>query len=584
MSELPVVEPSAIRSHDPLRARRLVIHSLRVALFLCILLMIRFKGQQNDFSVDALDIDPTAIQFVQAVFPLATSIGESEGAQQVNVITDQEGAQLGYVLQTSPMSNHIIGYSGPTNCLVILDRDNRIRRIEILASGDTVEHIDQIKEDPEFLDSFRGLGFETEDAWRDLDAVSGATLSSYAIIGAVANRVGGSAPDLKFRSKPQVENVRLLFPAANRIEASSQTGSWSVHDPSGGKIGTVITTTPVADHLAGYQGPTATLIGLDMDGRCTGLAVDQTYDNDPYARYLNDDYSFLGFYTGKRLEELAELDPEKHEIDGVSGATMTTQAVAKAIPLVAKWQLENQQPSALPPKSSANVSQVATRSLLSYWADGVTILLTIIGLAFSFSRLKHWKRVRIGFQIVLIVVLGFYSGHLVSQAQLAGWASHGVAWRVAPGLACLTLAALLVPIFSKQQTYCQHLCPLGAIQQLTRNRLPWRFKLPRWLALIPGMLLIAVVAISVIGIPFNLASLEPFDGFAFRVSGWASISILVVGVAVSLFTPMAFCRFGCPTGLMLNFLKFRGDSYQLGLKDFVAGGLAVLGFVMMSWL
>ena len=64
----------------------------------------------------------------------------------------------------------------------------------------------------------------------------------------------------------------------------------------------------------------------------------------------------------------------------------------------------------------------------------------------------------------------------------------------------------------------------------------------------------------------DLAAIEPFDGFEFRVAGWATIVIFVVGLLVSLVSPMAYCRFGCPTGAVLNFLRFRADSHRLGLS------------------
>jgi polyferredoxin len=78
-----------------------------------------------------------------------------------------------------------------------------------------------------------------------------------------------------------------------------------------------------------------------------------------------------------------------------------------------------------------------------------------------------------------------------------------------------------------------------------------------------------------------LASIEPFDGFAFRVAGWATIGVFVVGLIFSLVSPMAYCRFGCPTGALLEFLKFRADSQRIGTRDWAALLLLAIAFSML---
>jgi polyferredoxin len=184
---------------------------------------------------------------------------------------------------------------------------------------------------------------------------------------------------------------------------------------------------------------------------------------------------------------------------------------------------------------------------------------------------------------MVIVMLGFTSGHMLSQASIAGWSAHSIPWRVAPGLVFLSLAAVLVPVVSKHQPYCQHICPFGAIQQLGRNRVKWKLQIPkpvgRLLEWIPFGLLAMVVLVAVSRSTFNLAGIEPFDGFGFRVAGWATIGVFVFGLLFSLVSSMAYCRFGCPTGAMLNFLRFRADSHRLGMRDLAAVTLAAIGTI-----
>jgi len=160
---------------------------------------------------------------------------------------------------------------------------------------------------------------------------------------------------------------------------------------------------------------------------------------------------------------------------------------------------------------------------------------------------------------------------MVSQAFLAGAAQHGLPWKSAFGLSALTLAALFVPLTTRRQVYCHQLCPHGALQQLVKGKvcsprtLPR--KLDRVLRLIPFLLLSLAIMTAVLGWPINLASIEPFDAYLFRVAGVGTISVAVIGLVVSLFVPMAYCRYGCPTGMMLGFLRRHGRSDRWSRRD-----------------
>ncbi len=535
---------------------RVVVHGLRIALFVLILWLIRDAHRDAIWNESNLAESPLALEFIQKLIPNADSISNER-------VLDATGNTIGSVLQTSPQCDRIIGYSGPTNCLIALDIKNQILSIEIANSGDTVDHVAAVKDDPEFAKSFQGIGFGKSEGWRDIDAVSGATLTSYAIIESVAKRMGGSAPSLKFSPQPDLEKVRTLFDDATKVDQTDRVNVWKVSS-NATELGSILSTTPIADELSGYQGPTMTLAGFDVSGKCVGLLVDQTYENQPYASYLDDDRHFQKIYLGKTIREIAKMIPEESGIDGVSGATMTSICVAEGLALSAADTL----------KPTLNVDSQFKRGPAYLWADMITVLLVCFGVALSFGKSGKLKSFRLIYLIAVIVFLGFINGHILSQASVVGWAKNGIPWRVAPGLTLLSLAALLVPIFSKHQPYCHHICPFGALQQLTKKRIGWTIKISqsidRLLRLIPYALLLLVVVIAMTRSAFNLASIEPFDGFAFRVAGWATITIFVVGLLFSLFSPMAYCRYGCPTGALLGFLKFRADSHRIGTRDWAA--------------
>ncbi len=576
-----------------------LVHGLRVLLLVAILVIVRYANQkQADVGYD-LSSDADAIAFVESAFEAQRvfqiePVG-NDGEWEVRVAleaVEAKGARVGYLMRTSPQSDDITGFSGPTDCLIALNNEHEIVSVGILSSRDTVEHVELIQKAPHFFDAFSNRNAGAESNWSDIDAVSGATLTSYAIVASVAKRISGRQPALKFRAQPAIEKVRMLFPEADRLQSQGRPAMWKVSNDQGRVLGEVLSTSPAADDLVGYQGPTATLIGFGVGSKedeptCIGLAVDQTYDNQPYASYLDEAYGFQKKYKGKTLAQMAEMDPGALGIEGVSGATMTTMSIAEGIPLATTAALRKVEPNVA---GTQKPQMGATRDWWSYGADFVTMVLTVIGVAFSFTKLAGLKWLRVGYQVAVVVLLGFYSGHMLSQASIAGWAANTVPWSLAPGLVLLSLAALAVPMFSKHQPYCQHICPFGAMQQWARTPMvkrviPWKVNLPKGVATalrcVPVILLAIVVVTAVSGSRFNLASLEPFDGFGFRVAGWATIAVFVVGLLFSFVSPMAYCRFGCPTGALLNYSRFRADSHRLGLRDLVAVGLLVLAIILL---
>jgi NosR/NirI family nitrous oxide reductase transcriptional regulator len=250
---------------------------------------------------------------------------------------------------------------------------------------------------------------------------------------------------------------------------------------------------------------------------------------------------------------------------------MTSRAVAEGLAEFAKVATRPAAESAKP-RFAISASAIGTGAVILFG--------TILGL----SRLRGRKRLRVVFQLVLIAYLGLMNGDLLSQAMIVGWAKVGVPWQSALGLVLLSGAALLSPLLTKQNLYCTQLCPHGALQQLLRNRLPWRLKLgkkvTKALELIPLLLLLWVVVVAITGMAVSLVGIEPFDAWVFRIAGPATIAVAIIGLLASLFVPMAYCRFGCPTGALLNFLRLNARSDRLGRADAAALGCLALAVAL----
>lgn len=547
-------------------------------MFVTTLVMVRLHYQRQLEVLAATQSAAVAIDDVQAFFPDAAKISDAKSGRASQTVLSVDGTTLGYVVQTSPQCDAIIGFSGPTNVLIAFDTDDRVVSADVLWSRDTREHLDMILDDGRLLAAWNGLTWDelsarlTSADAMSVDAVSGATLTSLAIVESVALRLTGQRPtSLRFPDELTLEEVTDFYPDAGRLTGGSQP---TVLDKDGNELGYVLRTSPAADNITGYQGPTDTLIACDADDRILGIRLRQSFDNDKYVGYVRNEDYFLALFNGKTLAELAELDLFEAQVEGVSGATMTSMAVADGLVAAAKDAIVSRTKSvaiAVPRERSVNVTWRTIASSL--------IVLTGVGMGFLPRLFRRGLSRRI-FQVAVIGLLGIVNGDLVSQAILVGWAQNGIPWQLAPGLVIVTVAALIVPMVSRQQPYCQHICPHGAAQQLLIHRIPRQWKLPvslhKVLSPIPFLLLLTVVIIAMTGLPVSLVDLEPFDAWVIGLAGASAATIAIVGLVTSLFVPMAYCRYGCPTGALLQFLRYHSRSDRFTRQDAAAAVLTAV--------
>ena len=189
---LPIV--TAPRS--PVRAY--LVHAFRICLFLAIIWLIHdqhrmYQSQQADRDAAAVVLD-TVLPF----FPTADSINAWDRRHGGRVVTDAQGEVLGFFLQTSPITDHVLGYSGPTNTLIAFNQQNQVVGVTVLSSGDTPEHVADVLRDRQFLETFVGRTWDEVAQMPDPDGVAGATLTSMAIAEGIRRRLGGTRPSLRF--------------------------------------------------------------------------------------------------------------------------------------------------------------------------------------------------------------------------------------------------------------------------------------------------------------------------------------------------------------------------------------------------
>jgi hypothetical protein len=76
-------------------------------------------------------------------------------------------------------------------------------------------------------------------------------------------------------------------------------------------------------------------------------------------------------------------------------------------------------------------------------------------------------------------------------------------------------------------------------------------------------------------LPLNPASVEPFDAYLIQTAGWATIIVAIVGLIAAAFIPQAYCKYGCPTGTLLEFIRSHGHADHFARRDLAAGLMVV---------
>ena len=94
---------------------------------------------------------------VREFLPEASALLADREGDDRFVLEDRNGNPLGWALSTSPIGDEVIGYAGPTQSLLVFGPDDRLLGIRILHSLDTVNHVEDVRENDHFLKQWDGL-------------------------------------------------------------------------------------------------------------------------------------------------------------------------------------------------------------------------------------------------------------------------------------------------------------------------------------------------------------------------------------------------------------------------------------------
>ena len=102
-------------------------------------------------------------------------------------VKDTKGVKLGTVLYSSPYSDNVKGFNGPTPLLIALDAEGRIKNVVLLENQETPKFAQHVVNGGLF-ESWNGLTVD-EALNKEVDAVSGATYTSNGVKNSLITRL-----------------------------------------------------------------------------------------------------------------------------------------------------------------------------------------------------------------------------------------------------------------------------------------------------------------------------------------------------------------------------------------------------------
>jgi hypothetical protein len=227
-------------------------------------------------------------------------------------------------------------------------------------------------------------------------------------------------------------------------------------------------------------------------------------------------------------------------IDAVSGATITSQAIITGVQNSASGQ------QFTPPFKFATFDNLAA-----------LFLLTILTFACFFP--KKIMKYRTVLQMLTVVVFGFWLGQFLSFVQIINWLSGGMNWQIHFILLLVLALSVGIPVIFGKAFYCTWVCPFGAAQELCGKVGGRKIQLPtkaaKVLKPLRERLFIVLLILLWTGFAFDVTLVEPFSAFSVTTVSYWMLGFASVFLIVSMFIPKAWCRFFCPTGFVLEWIR-----------------------------
>ena len=362
-----------------------------------------------------------------------------------------------------------------------------------------------------------------------------------------AGLISGGGSDLKFdlgaHRKRLLSHAQKLFAEAKFEFASEHELPYLIVEQDEERF-VYLESEEVVHGIHGYAGPINVGVVINADGTTHSVHHVSSKETESYLNRI----ASRGFYSQMKDMELSG----QHEIDAVSGATLTTEAVAET----ASELISLASPEPLVTLSEIDeMNPFQVRAILS---DIWILHAIVIGLMFMYGIQKRWRKSKRGMLILSILSVIYIGFFLNNSFTYVSFIHPFVGTSVSALVGIYALFVLLGAIWGKN-TYCKYVCPFGNAQRLAMRFTPkkWTGKFflsNRWIGRVRNAIALTLIVGVVMGMRgwSNFELFPDFFGMEF-LSMWFIIAAGTVFITVRY--PMLWCRLLCPTGSVLDTLS-----------------------------
>jgi uncharacterized protein with FMN-binding domain len=297
----------------------------------------------------------------------------------------------------------------------------------------------------------------------------------------------------------------------------------------------------------GYGGPLQVSVAVDGSGTVIGAVIADEKETPVWmARVLKN--NFMSRLIGKNHSDPFRLGGD---VDGISGATYTTRALAAAAAEGSRSAAE---------RLGLSVEPLEPPKIVFGVPEIVLILLFAVGFLGHQNRFPYTKQVRWVSMIIGLVVLGFVYNSPVTLAYITKLLlGYWPQWQTNLYWYFLIGGILFFFTVDNKNPYCQWCCPFGAAQECmgaiggAKSTTPRRFQdLLIWLQRI-----LALVAI-LLGVWFRNPGVAGYElfGTLFDLLG-SSIQFVALGLVLiaALFIKRPWCNYLCPIRPVVDLIR-----------------------------
>jgi len=350
------------------------------------------------------------------------------------------------------------------------------------------------------------------------------------------NDVNQYAEVLK-QAYPQAEEFEKIFP---------DPLTFSARDSNQKEIGFV-----AFGEANGYGGPLKIAVGIDLNGHIISTIIAEQKETPSYL----EEVIKKGYLDKFKTVKVTSPFVLGVDLNGVSGATISSKAIAKAI----------RNASHAVGRENLNLE---VKEISEPWNFGVAeafvVFIFIFAIIFSFFTkqlnllFKRQLNLRLPIIFCSMIVLGFWLNRPISMQYLTG-AMLGFFPSIRENFLwyLILFTGIALPLLTGKNIYCFWVCPFGGLQEII-NKLcgvKYRLKIAKIFQVTRYFLLWLGIFLVIINNNPASGNIEPFGTvFGFKGTGFDWIELIIV-LVIAVFSYRFWCNFLCPIGAVMDLLK-----------------------------